>query len=341
MIIYFLKVKDFILTDKSVTLFAPGFCSRVILPCLFIIFLAGCNSSKNLTSESIEKLLPLEETKELITTLSADEMQGRNVGTFGIEKAAVYIETYLRESGVDPMFGNSFRDNFTAGNEKTDNVVGIIPGTDKNLSSEYILIGAHYDHLGMIDNSDDMIYNGANDNASGVTTVMQIASAVAKFKPRRSVIVALFSAEEKGTQGSAHLAEKLSKAGKAPACVINVEMVGIQLTESPEKVYLTGFKKSNMATRLNTLAGEEFIQFLETETRYALFYRSDNYPFFKQLNIPAHTISTFDFTNYKYYHHTEDEVEHLDMQNMNTIIKKLALAVAKLANEDHLGISLD
>ncbi len=252
MITYFFKVKFFTSNDKRFNLFGQRSLSGIILLCLFIILLASCNSTKNLTSESVEKWLPLEETRELVTALSADEMQGRNVGTFGIEKAAVYIETYLREAGVDPMFGDSFRDNFAAGSEKTDNVVGIIPGTDKNLNGEYILIGAHYDHLGMIDNSDDMIYNGANDNATGVTTVMQIASAVAKFKPRRSVIVALFSAEEKGTQGSTHLAEKLAMEGKTPACVINVEMVGVELTDSPEKVYLTGFKKSNMADRLNS-----------------------------------------------------------------------------------------
>jgi putative aminopeptidase FrvX len=307
---------------------------------LLVIFLVGCTSTKNLTVESIDKIQPLQETQILVTALSADEMQGRNVGTTGIEKAAVYIETFFQENGIKPLFGDSFRDGFTVGSDKTDNVVGVIQGNDKTLRSEYILIGAHYDHLGMIDNSEDIVYNGANDNASGVTAVMQIAAAVAKYKPKRSVIVALFSAEEKGTQGSEHLVEKLKSEGKIPRCMINIEMVGKTLPGQSGKVYMTGFKKSNMAERLNNLAAEDFIQFLETETRFGLFYRSDNYPFFKKANIPAHTFSTFDFTNYKYYHHTDDEVEQLDLENMNAVIQKLTIAVIKLANEEKLGIEL-
>lgn len=304
------------------------------------VFLAGCTSTKNLTRESIDKIQPLQATAGLVSALSADEMQGRNVGTTGIEKAAAYIETYLQEAGIKPLFGSSFRDSFTAGNDETDNVVGIIPGNDKTLKSEYILIGAHYDHLGMIDNSEDMVYNGANDNASGVTAVLQIAAALAKYQPKRSVIIALFSAEEKGILGSAHLVEKLQSEGKTPRCMINIEMVGKTLPDQPGKVYMTGFKKSNLAERLNNLAGDDFIQFLETETRFGLFYRSDNYPFFKKANIPAHTFSTFDFTNYKYYHHTEDEVEQLDLENMNDVIRKLTFAVIRLAGEEKLGVEL-
>lgn len=315
--------------------------NRIIALGFFLTLLAGCHTSRSLNVESLESIQPLKETERLITTLASDEMQGRNVGTAGIEKAAVFIETYLREAGVLPFFDASFRDEFTSGSTLTNNIVGIIPGTDKSIGKEYILIGAHYDHLGMTDHSEDMVYNGANDNASGVTAVLQMAAAAAKSPPRRSIIIALFSAEEKGIEGSAHLAEKLEREGIKPLCVINMEMVGKTLTDQPGKVYMTGFKKSNMAQKLNDLAGDEFVRFLESETRYALFYRSDNFPFFKKMNIPSHTFSTFDFTNYQYYHQPEDEVDQLDLPNMNVIIQKMTFALLKLANEDDPGIQLN
>ena len=96
-----------------------------------------------------------------------------------------------------------------------------------------------------------------------------------------------------------------------------------------------------MAQELNDLAGDEFVRFLESESRYALFYRSDNFPFFKKMNIPSHTFSSFDFTNYKYYHQPGDEVEQLDLPNMNNIIHKMTFALLKLANEDQPGIQLN
>lgn len=315
--------------------------SKIVTFTLFIFLLVNCNTTKELTNESLSKLQSVSETRTLVTDLSTDEMGGRNVGTTGIEKAAVYIEQYFQNTGVKPYFENSYRHQFSTGSSKTDNVVGIVKGTDKTLQNEYILIGAHYDHLGMIDNSEDSVYNGANDNASGVTGVMQVGAALAKHPPKRSVILALFSAEEKGTVGSSTLAEKLLKQGIDLKCVINLEMLGVTLTDAPQKVYLTGYKKSDMADKLNKMAGETFVQRLETETKYALFYRSDNYPFFKKFSIPSHTLSTFDFTNYKYYHHTEDEVEYLDIENMNAIIQKLSKAVINLANEPVFDIKLN
>jgi Zn-dependent M28 family amino/carboxypeptidase len=303
--------------------------------------LTNCNTTKPLTRESLNDLQPLAETKKIVTSLASDEMQGRNVGTPGIEKAAVYIEKYFIEKGVQPFFGTSYRHSIEAKGVKTDNVIGVIKGTDKNLQNEYILVGAHYDHLGVIDNSEDSVYNGANDNASGVTGAMQIGASLAKFRPKRSVIIALFSAEEKGIIGSKKLADELSEKGISLKCVVNIEMIGKTLSDAPGQVYMTGFKKSNMAERMNSFEEGNFVKFLETETRYALFYRSDNYPFFKILNIPAHTFSTFDFTNYKYYHHTEDEIAQLDMANMNTVIRKLSFAVISLANEETIGVKLN
>lgn len=307
---------------------------------LALLVLLSCNTSKKFTLDKMPEAQPLAETKAILSTLASDEMQGRNVGTAGIEKAAVYIENYLKRKKLMPFFGNSYRDGFDARGNNTNNIVAWIKGSDAKLQNEYILIGAHYDHLGMLESGDDLVYNGANDNASGVTATLQIAAFIADKNPKRSVIIALFSAEEKGLLGSTHLAERLKKQNLDIKCMFNLEMLGKTLSDKPTQVYITGYKKSNMATTVNKILNEPFVQYLESENKYALFYRSDNFPFFKEFTIPAHTFSTFDFTNYPYYHHTKDEVEELDLENMNRIIHKLSFVIMKFANTARIGVEM-
>jgi Zn-dependent M28 family amino/carboxypeptidase len=188
--------------------------------------------------------------------------------------------------------------------------------------------------LGSIKNNQDSVFNGANDDASGVTAVMQIASTIAGLNLKKNVIVALFTGEESGLIGSKHLAKRIKAENIDLKYMINFEMIGKTLSTGKEQVYLTGFDKSNMAEEINKAVESQFIVFLPEEIDFNLFYRSDNYAFFNEMKIPAQTISSFDFKNYAYYHEAKDEVSELDIENMNLIIKKSTQAILRLLEND-------
>ena len=117
------------------------------------------------------------------------------------------------------------------------------------MKDEYILIGAHYDHIGIIDpENGDNIANGANDNASGTISVLELARYFGTHKTnKRSLIFALFSAEEKGLLGSKHLAKKLKEEDLNLYTMLNFEMTGVPMNQKDYTVYITGYEMSNLA----------------------------------------------------------------------------------------------
>ena len=114
--------------------------------------------------------------------------------------------------------------------------------------------------------------------------------------------------------------------------MVNFEMIGKTLTTGANQVYITGYNRSNMAEVMNTIT-PNFVQFLPQAKEFNLFRRSDNYSFFKQLNIPAQTLSSFDFQNYDYYHKAEDEAAKMDIENMTQIIQTAAFTLAKMIDQ--------
>ncbi|MET1260363.1 M28 family peptidase [Flagellimonas sp. DF-77] len=283
-----------------------------------------------------------DKVNEIISYLASDELQGRDSGSEGIALAATFIESRFEASGIQPYF-RTFRD--TLGNFEGDayNVVGMIEGTDPELKNEFILIGAHYDHIGLIaPENGDAIANGANDNASGTTAVLELARYFGTVKNnKRSLIFALFSAEEKGLLGSKHLAKRLKEANLDLYAMLNFEMIGVPLQDKDYELYITGYLKSNLAEISNAYAEGKLIGFLPTAKQYNLFFRSDNYPFFKEFGVPSHTFCTFDFTNFAYYHKVDDEVTEIDVAHMADIINKMVPVVAGITNANAQEIKMN
>lgn len=274
-----------------------------------------------------------EDIAVLMEYLASDELKGRGTGTNGIEMAADFIEDRFSSSGIAPFF-TTYKDTLENFEEVGFNVVGILEGTDPNLKNEYVVLGAHYDHLGIVspENGDD-IANGANDNASGTATVMELARYFGKEKSnKRSLIFALFSAEEKGLLGSKHLAKKLKDQGLDMYAMLNYEMVGVPMVDKDHLVYLTGYELSNLAEVSNSYAGEKVVGFLPQAKEFNLFKRSDNYAFHQEFNIPSQTYSTFDFTNFPYYHKVDDEPSEMDYGHMANIVNKMIPIVEGIAN---------
>lgn len=138
--------------------------------------------------------------------LASDSLRGRDAGSTEAAKAAAYIAQQFEGIGIEPYFEGGWYHGFEYAGRSCKNVVGIIHGADTALRHELIVIGAHYDHLGVGRNG--KIYNGADDNASGTATIIEMAH-ILKDKPlKRSVMIAAFDAEEKGLHGSAALAKE-------------------------------------------------------------------------------------------------------------------------------------
>ena len=304
------------------------------------------NAQTNVTSKNISKVNYQVAEENVIKTLSyltSDELEGRDSGSEGIEKAAVYLENLLKENGVKPYF-KTYRDTLSNFDKPAFNIVGFIEGTDKKLKNEFVVIGAHYDHIGMLQNgvNGDVIVNGANDNATGTTAVAEVAKYFAKFKNnKRSILFVFFSAEEKGLLGSKHLAAKLKEQKLDLYFMFNFEMIGVPMKDKGMDFYLTGFGKSNMATTMNDYAGEKLVGYLPIETKYMLFRASDNYPFFTEFNVPAQTVSTFDFENFEFYHQPDDEFELMDTKHMTNVISKTIPVLEQMINAPKKEIKLN
>lgn len=265
--------------------------------------------------------------------LASDELQGRDSGSEGIEKAATYIEDIFKKNGVAPYF-KSYKDTLSNFTPTAFNLVGVVEGSDPVLKNEYIVIGAHYDHIGRIaPENGDAIANGANDNASGTTTVLELARYFGNAKSnKRSLIFALFSAEEKGLLGSKHLAKKLKTGQLNMYAMLNFEMVGVPLKGKDYFMYVTGYENSNLAEVSNTYAKEKLIGFLPTAKKFNLFQRSDNYPFHEEFGVPSQTYCTFDFTNFDHYHKVGDENELMDFEHMAKVVNKSIPMIKGISN---------
>ena len=316
----------------------------------FLIFatliLAGCRTVKPipekkevitqapiLNEEKTARIGVLDLSKnEIISILASDKFEGRNPGQKGFDLASEYVENFLKENNIRPYFTDTYKDPVMVRGKNSNNVVGLIG--DKTNGKEFILLGAHLDHLGKSNSKVDSVYNGANDDASGVTAVLEIARSLAQKEQNKNIIVALFTGEESGLIGSRSLAKKLKAENINLKYMLNFEMIGKTMTDKPGQVYVTGHAKSNLAEEMNKAAGSEFVIFSKVEIENNLFRRSDNYAFYEQFGIPAQTFSSFDFINYAYYHELKDEVGELDIANMNEIIRKSILSIQTLLDSE-------
>ncbi len=160
-----------------------------------------------------------------VETLSLDSYEGRKTGTKGAEMARTYLTSRLLEIGLKPYPGmNSYEQNFEvkgrngAAAIEGKNLIAYIPGKTDNI----IVISAHYDHVGVIKNE---IFNGADDNASGVAGLLQFAKYFSKNKPNNTLIFAIFDAEEMGLQGAKAFVAKPPVAIEKIKLNINMDMI--------------------------------------------------------------------------------------------------------------------
>ncbi len=204
------------------------------------------------------------------------------------------------------------------------NVVGIIPGKTK--PNEYVVFSGHYDHIGIRPAIEgDSISNGADDDASGTTAVIELARYFKKIKNNnRTIIFVAFTAEEIGGYGSRYFSEQLNP--DQVVAMFNIEMIGKPSKWGQNSAFITGYERSDFGEILQkNLKGTQFQFHPDPYPQQNLFYRSDNATL-ARLGVPAHTISTDEIDIDKFYHTVNDEVETLNMANITSTIRAIALS---------------
>jgi len=212
---------------------------------------------------------------------------------------------------------------------KMTNVVGQLVG--KTVADEMVVFSAHYDHLGIqkpiIDG--DSIANGADDDASGTTAVIELARYFKKIKKNnRTLVFVAFTAEELGGLGSQYFSQQLDP--DKVVAMFNVEMIGKPSKWGINSAFITGYERSDFGQILQkNLAGTPYTFNPDPYPEQRLFFRSDNATL-ARLGVPAHTISTDQIDSDQFYHTVNDEVETLDMQNITATIRAIALSSSSI-----------
>jgi len=172
-----------------------------------------------------------------VRVLASDELAGRGNGTDGAARAADLIRDWLALAGAEPLTGADWFQDFPLAGEgfrglTGRNVLGVIPGRG-DLAGRHVVIGAHYDHLGLRLDDDGVtatgIYHGAEDNASGISVLIDLTNRLADAagdQPRRTVLVAAFAGEEIGLLGSRWLTDHLPVPRESIDLMLNLDSVG-------------------------------------------------------------------------------------------------------------------
>lgn len=289
---------------------------------LICILLYSCKAKKDYTINEAD-------VHKHIAALSDDAMKGRKAGTEGAELAAQYIESEFKRIGLQPFFdSDAYRQNFEHNEMGMFNVVGLLPGNSKK--DEYIIVSAHYDHLGIKDEGEgDLIFNGANDNASGTAAVISLAEYWAnRADNERSILFVAFTAEEMGLIGSNHFGTQID--ADHIIAGINIEMIGKESSYGPNTAWITGFDRSDFGNIVQkNLEGSEFTLHPDPYyPKFNLFFRSDNAAL-AMLGVPAHSFSTSPADD-KDYHKVSDELATLDVAIITRTINVIAIGTKSL-----------
>jgi Peptidase family M28 len=276
--------------------------------------------------------------------LAGDEMNGRGSASADELTAAKYIASQLKLLRIKPAGDNggylqtvTFKRRVRGAPEQapteatTTNVLGIIPGRDPLLTKETILLSAHLDHLGVgREVNGDKIYNGADDDASGVTAVLELAKALMSGpRPKRTVLFALFGSEEIGGWGARYFQEHPPVPFESLVANLEFEMIGRpDAAVARDTLWLTGYERSTLGPALKVF-GARLVADPHPDQRF--FQRSDNIVLARK-GIVAHTVSSFGL--HTDYHRPSDDLAHIDFVHMTDAIKSMVEPIRWLVNSN-------
>lgn len=215
---------------------------------------------------------------------------------------------------------------------RAKNVVGLIRGTDPELAAEAVVFSAHLDHLGRQPGQPDQIFNGADDNASGVTAILTLADAftASPIPPKRSILFIAFWGEESGLLGSRDFANRPSWPLEKITANINIEMIGRPEPGATKKIWVTGWEKSNLGSIMNEASQAIGITIFDHPQFSSMLYRSSDNWSFAEKGVIAHSFSAGSL--HSDYHQTTDTWDKLDTEHMTNVIRGLYIGSLPLTS---------
>ncbi len=303
---------------------------------------------------ALEKYINESLMKKHAMTLASDKYKGRNAGYESNNRAAAYIANEFQALGLKPV-GDvddngkptylqhfTFTSFYTGMKElKTQNVVGMWEGTDPNLKKEIVVVGGHFDHVGIGSqgrhlsrlgraSGNDEIWNGADDNGSGTTCVLSLARAFArgKIETKRSVLFILFSAEEAGLFGSKYYCNNPVAPISRHVYMLNLDMVGRNPARPVEIKGVGSAKGSALLDAVKSAVAETGLN-AKIERGSDIFGGDSDHSSFKAKGIPF----SFFFTGFHAdYHRVTDHPEKLAYGNMVKIARTAGRVLESVAN---------
>jgi Zn-dependent M28 family amino/carboxypeptidase len=328
-----------------------------LLSILFLAAALAAPAQQNPASPSIlagiAAATPPDQAVAPLIYLAADRLKGRYIGRPEIDTAAQYIADQFREAGAKALpgatgyfqiftrhFNANRRDSGSAAQDlRLRNVMALIPGTDPKLRDQYIVLSSHYDHLGvtthpvMEEGKLDSIYNGARDNASGTTAVIDAARFFGIHPAKRSIVFICYTAEEEGEIGSHWYAEH-------PLIPINQTVYQLNIDnasyDDTALATLVGLHRTSEDSAIIGACAAYGLRVNNDPTGGSLFYQSDNAALASH-GVPAPTYSmgmlAFDSTITNRYHRLSDETGNMDMNYVVKWIRAYILAARTIANK--------
>ncbi len=315
--------------DSPLTIFLPGRTGAISK-----VEMAGLAAREPLASPA--PVFSKERMMKTIRYLSGDELAGRGFGTPGLDAAADYVAKAFKDAGLAPGHDGSFFQTWeeTGGDPPRKaalkNVIGVIPGRKPEIKVESVVVGAHYDHLGLgwpesRDNNVGKIHPGADDNASGVAALIELARVMAKGpQPDRTIVFAAFSGEEEGRLGSRYYVEH-EKQYPAAQCIgmVNMDTVG---RLGKNKLLILG--SASAKEWVHIFRGAGFVTGVDLETVSAELDSSDQKSF-QDAGVPA--VQLFSGANLD-YHRTTDTADKIDDDGLVKVAAVAREAVDYLAD---------
>jgi hypothetical protein len=284
-------------------------CFFLVVPC----YAAERTSSYSAAVDSITA----EDLQQHVDFLADDALEGRLPGTEGSRQARAYLQAQLERLEIRPAGdGGTF---LQASGPDYRNVLGILDGSGPRLKDEVVLVGAHYDHVGYGTEENSagpvgQIHNGADDNASGTSAVVELAEAFTRLPgpPKRSILFAFWDAEEMGMVGSKHWCEYPTVPLDRVAAVINLDMIG-RLRDNRLTVY--GSRTSHGFRRFLSQENDDLD--LRLDFSWELEDDADHYAFF-QRGIPVLFLHT---GVHDQWHSPADDADLINSQGMNRVVR--------------------
>lgn len=329
-------------------------------PLLYIpilaLFIFSCNCAKKTTDSKNDintylKTITANDLKKHLSVIASDDMQGRNTGEPGQKKAAQYLADFYKKTNISYPKGATsyyqkipskyFLKAFSPRLGDSENVWAFIEGSEK--PEEVLVISAHYDHVGM---KNGEVYNGADDNGSGTSSILEIAEAFALAKkngagPKRSILFLHVTGEEHGLHGSRFYTENPLFPLANTIADLNIDMVGRRDDLHPDTnnyIYLIG--SDRLSTDLHNISEEANKKYTQLALDYKynaeddpnrFYYRSDHYNFAKN-GIP----SLFYFNGtHEDYHQPTDDVSKIEFDALQKRVQLIFATAWELANREN------